>query len=66
MNNSSLIFISILLVFLCQTGSVFSKNEYNFLILRESWPATTCLFPDDNKKCEIKREVKGWAIHGLW
>ena len=40
-------------------------NDYDMVVLRQFWPATSCMFSGDNK-CVIPTKVKNWGIHGLW
>jgi hypothetical protein len=42
-----------------------SRDEFEFFIFRQIWPATTCMFPGANT-CSIARNISTWVIHGLW
>lgn len=41
------------------------KNDFDYLILRQIWPESSCLFPGKNK-CVINKQVSTWCVHGLW
>ena len=62
-----LLFIS---VFLCvgqseQNRIQPKKSNFDYLILRQIWPASTCMFPGPNT-CSIARNISTWVVHGLW
>jgi ribonuclease T2 len=40
-------------------------NHFDYLILREIWPASSCMFPGSHT-CQIPRNVSTWVVHGLW
>ncbi len=42
-----------------------NKNDFDYLIFRQIWPQSSCLFPGINK-CVIKKQVSNWCVHGLW
>lgn len=39
--------------------------DYDYLVFRERWPATTCMFPGSNV-CTIAKNITTWVVHGLW
>lgn len=41
------------------------KTNFDYLILRQIWPATTCMFPGPNT-CSIAKNITTWVVHGLW
>jgi ribonuclease T2 len=45
--------------------SVTKSEKFDYLILREIWPASTCLFPGEHT-CAIAKNVSTWVVHGLW
>lgn len=40
-------------------------QNFDYLILRQIWPATSCMFPGPNK-CTIAKNITTWVVHGLW
>ena len=40
-------------------------NQFDYLILRQIWPASSCMFPGANT-CRIGNNVTNWVVHGLW
>jgi ribonuclease T2 len=42
-----------------------ARDEFEFFIFRQIWPATSCMFPGANT-CSIARNITTWVIHGLW
>lgn len=45
--------------------SLKNTNDFDYLILRQIWPSSSCMFPGSNK-CVIDKNVNTWTIHGLW
>ena len=45
-----------------ETGS---NNDFDYLIFRQIWPQSSCMFPGKNT-CEIPSVVSTWVVHGLW
>lgn len=45
--------------------NVIKPDDFNFLVLRQQWPATACLFPGPHT-CSIARNITNWTVHGLW
>jgi ribonuclease T2 len=41
------------------------NNNFDYLILREIWPASSCMFPGANT-CQVSQNVSTWVVHGLW
>lgn len=41
------------------------ESNFDYLILRQTWPAATCMFPGPNT-CAISRNISTWVVHGLW
>lgn len=42
-----------------------SSPNFDYLILRQIWPATTCMFPGPHS-CSIAKNITTWVVHGLW
>lgn len=41
------------------------SHDFDYLILRQIWPATSCMFPGQHT-CKIGDTVNSWVVHGLW
>ena len=41
------------------------RQDFDYLIFRQIWPASTCLFPGKNT-CSIAKNITTWVVHGLW
>ncbi|KAK3755335.1 hypothetical protein RRG08_026065 [Elysia crispata] len=48
-------------------SQVVKKEGFQFLLLAHFWPATSCVyFQNEGKDCYVSPDVKGWTIHGFW
>jgi len=41
------------------------STNFDYLILRQIWPATSCMFPGEHT-CAIAKNITTWVVHGLW
>lgn len=41
------------------------STNFDYIILRQIWPATSCMFPGTHT-CAIAKNVTTWVVHGLW
>ena len=41
------------------------KKDFDYLMLRQIWPKTSCMYPAGHI-CTIDKDVNSWVIHGLW
>jgi hypothetical protein len=41
------------------------EANFDYLILRQIWPSTTCMFPGEHT-CSIAKNISTWVVHGLW
>lgn len=63
---------SIVLIKFCSSRPNSSHNDiiktnkdFDYLIFRQIWPASSCMFPGPNT-CSIGKNITTWVIHGLW
>ncbi|CAG5136738.1 unnamed protein product [Candidula unifasciata] len=47
------------------TGELARDDNWEFLLLAQFWPGSSCVYFRD-QGCAISPDVKGWTIHGLW
>ncbi|CAF1081389.1 unnamed protein product [Brachionus calyciflorus] len=45
--------------------SVGGPTDFDYLIFRQIWPASSCMFPGPNT-CTIDPVISTWVVHGLW
>ena len=41
------------------------STNFDYIILRQIWPATSCMFPGTHT-CAIAKNITTWVVHGLW
>ncbi|RMZ98041.1 ribonuclease Oy [Brachionus plicatilis] len=41
------------------------NNDFDYLIFRQIWPASSCMFPGTHT-CSIAKNITTWVVHGLW
>ena len=41
------------------------KTDFDYLIFRQIWPQSSCMFPNHHT-CTIDKNIKTWVVHGLW
>jgi len=39
--------------------------DFDYLVFRQIWPQSTCMFPEDHT-CSIAKNISTWVVHGLW
>jgi len=50
--------------YLAEEDNDFNAN-FDYVILRQIWPASSCMFPGPNT-CQIAKNITSWVVHGLW
>ena len=42
------------------------SDEFDYVVFRQIWPATSCMFVKPPTTCSIGKDVDTWVVHGLW
>lgn len=43
-----------------------NSDNFDYVVFRQIWPATSCMFVKPPTTCAIGKDVDSWVVHGLW
>jgi hypothetical protein len=48
-----------------RSRSADDDDDFDYLVLRQIWPVTSCMFPGEHE-CIVAKNITTWVVHGLW
>lgn len=61
---SAILFLA--LIAIANSTVVSNVDQFDYLILRQIWPESSCMFVRTPNQCSINADVSTWVVHGLW